>query len=31
MGHVILVGLVGGHMIGLVVEDRIEEGKDVYI
>jgi hypothetical protein len=28
---VIIVGLVGGYIIGLVVEDRIEEGKDICI
>ena len=39
LGHVILVGLVGGHVIGLVVvvvvvvvvEDRRERGMDTYI
>jgi hypothetical protein len=28
VGYIIIAGLVGGYIIGLVVEDRIEEGKD---
>jgi hypothetical protein len=31
MGYVIIVGLVEGHVIGLVVEDRREEGKDACV
>jgi hypothetical protein len=31
VGHVIIAGLVGGHVIGLVVEDRREEEKDVCV
>ena len=31
VGYIVLVGLVGGHVIGLVVEDRREEGKDACV
>jgi hypothetical protein len=31
VGYVIIVGLVEGYVIGLVVEDRREEGKDMCV